>query len=125
MRTLLTVSTVSRSYFAAETVETVKEFFPNPTTPLKPGVNEKTFASGSEGNQSQESLIVMDWGPTLGAIPTRFQDIARAEFRKQRKRLGVLSAEQETAIEALLVSTANKISHRVLTQMRRLFETIG
>jgi hypothetical protein len=34
---------------AAETVETVKEFFPNPTTRLKPGVNEKTFASGSVG----------------------------------------------------------------------------
>jgi hypothetical protein len=45
--TLLTVSTVSPSLLAVETVETVKEFFPNPTTRLKPGVNEKTFASGS------------------------------------------------------------------------------
>ncbi len=74
----------------------------------------------SEGKQSQQSLI-MFWGPTLGAIRRRFQDIARAEFRKQRKRLGVLSAEQETAIEALLMSTVNKISHRV----KRLIETIG
>jgi glutamyl-tRNA reductase len=77
----------------------------------------------SEGKQSQQSLLIMDWGPTLGAIHRRFQDIARAEFRKQRKRLGVLSAEQETAIEALLMSTVNQISNRVVTQMGRLIET--
>ena len=79
----------------------------------------------SERKQSQQSLLIMDLGPTLGAIHIRFQDIARAEFQKQRKRLGVLSAEQEVAIEALLMSTVNKISHRVLAQMRRLSETIG
>ena len=79
----------------------------------------------SEGKQSQPSLLMMDWGPTLGAVRRRFQDIARAEFRKQRKRLGVLSAEQEAAIEALLITTVNKISHRVVAQMRRLIETIG
>ena len=78
----------------------------------------------SEGKQSQQSLLIMDWEPTLGAIRRR-RDIARAEFRKQRKRLGVLSAEQEAAIEALLMSTVNKISHRVVAQMRRLIETIG
>jgi len=77
----------------------------------------------SEGKQSQPSLLMMDWGPTLGAVRRRFQDIARAEFRKQRKRLGVLSAEQEAAIEALLITTVNKISHRALAQMRRLIET--
>ena len=78
----------------------------------------------SEGKQSQQSLLIMNWEPTLGAI-RRSQDIARAEFRKQRKRLGVLSAEQEAAIEALLITTVNKISHRALAQMRRLIETIG
>jgi len=67
----------------------------------------------------------MAWGPTLGAIRRRFHDIARTEFRKHRKRLGVLSAEQETAIEGLLMSTVNKISHRVVAQMRCLIETIG
>ena len=79
----------------------------------------------SDGKQSQPSLLIVDWGGPLGAIRARFQDMARAEFRKQRKRLGVLSAEQETAIEALLMSTVNKISHRVVPQMRRLIETIG
>jgi len=78
----------------------------------------------SEGKQSQQSLLIVDWEPTLGAIRRR-QDIARAEFRKQRKRLGVLSAEQETAIEALLMATVNKVSLRAVAQMRRLIETIG
>ena len=73
-----------------------------------------------EGKPSQQSSLIMDWEPTLGAIH-RSQDIARAEFRKQRKRLGVLSAEQETAIEALLMSTVNQISDRV-DQMMRLIE---
>ena len=77
-----------------------------------------------EDKQSQQSLLIMDWEPTLGAIRRR-QDIARAEYRKQRKRLGVLSAEQETAIEALLMTTVNKVSLRAVAQMRRLIETIG
>lgn len=77
----------------------------------------------SEGKRSQRSSLTMDWEPTLGVIRRR-QDIARAEFRKQRKRLGVLSAEQETAIEALLMSTVNKISDRV-AQMSGLIEAIG
>jgi glutamyl-tRNA reductase len=34
-----------------------------------------------------------------------------------------LTKEQETAIEALLVSTVNKISHPILNQMRRFYET--
>jgi len=77
-----------------------------------------------EDKPSQQSLLIVDWEPTLGAIRRR-QDIARAEFRKQRKRLGVLSAEQETAIEALLMTTVNKVSLRAVAQMRRLIETIG
>jgi len=79
----------------------------------------------SEGKQSQPSLLTTDWVPTLGAVRRQFQEIARAEFRKQRKRLGVLSAEQETAIEALLMTTVNQISHRVVAQLRLLFEAIG
>ena len=78
----------------------------------------------SEGKESQQSTLIMDWELTLGAIRRR-QDIARAEFRKQRKRLGVLSAEQETAIEALLMTTVNKVSLSAVAQMRRLVETIG
>jgi hypothetical protein len=57
---------------------------------------------------------------TISEVRTRHQEIARAEFRKQRKRLGTLSVEQESAIEALLISAVNQLSHTVLDQMRRL-----
>jgi len=51
------------------------------------------------------------------------QDVARAEMAKQRKRLGVLTKEQEEAIESLLMSTVNKISHPLISQMRRFYES--
>ena len=77
----------------------------------------------SEVMQFQQSLRLMDVGPTIGAMREKFQEVARAELVRQRKRLGVLTAEQEAAIEALLVSTVNKISHPILNQMRRFYET--
>src|ERR1044072_8736086 len=77
----------------------------------------------SEVMQFQQSLRLMDIGPTIGPMREKFQEVARAEMVRQRKRLCVLSKEQEEAIEALLVSTVNKISHPILTQMRRFYET--
>jgi hemolysin-activating ACP:hemolysin acyltransferase len=79
----------------------------------------------SEGEQSPPLLLIRDWGAPFGAIHQTFQEMARAEFRKQRKRMGVLSAKQETAIEELLMTTVNKVSHRAVAQMRRLIETSG
>ena len=76
----------------------------------------------SEVMQFQQSLRLMDIGPTIGAMREQFQDVARAEMARQRKRLGVLTTEQETAIEALLLSTVNKISHPLISQMRRFYE---
>jgi glutamyl-tRNA reductase len=76
----------------------------------------------SEAMQFQQSLRVMDLGPALGALREQFKDIARAEFDRQRDRLGTLTPEQERAIEALLMSTVKKISHPVLSQMRRSIE---
>jgi len=77
----------------------------------------------SEVMQFQQSLRLMDIGPTLGAMKEKFQEVARAEMARQRKRLGVLTQEQETAIEALLLSTVNKISHPILNQMRQFYES--
>lgn len=76
----------------------------------------------SEVMQFQQSLRVMDIGPAIGALRQKLQEIARAELGRQRGRLGPLTAEQEKAVEALLIATVNKISHPVLTQMRRSFE---
>jgi glutamyl-tRNA reductase len=77
----------------------------------------------SEVMQFQQTLRLMDIGPSIGALREKFQDVARAEMARQRKRLGPLTKEQEAAIESLLVSTVNKISHPILNQMRRFYET--
>ena len=76
----------------------------------------------SEVMQFQQSLRAMDIGPTIGALRQKLQQVARTEMERQRKRLGSLTPEQEAAIEALLLSTVNKISHPVLNQMRRSYE---
>lgn len=77
----------------------------------------------SEVMQFQQSLRLMDVGPTIGALREKLQEVARSEMARQRRRLGPLTKEQETAIEALLMSTVNKISHPILNQMRRFYET--
>jgi glutamyl-tRNA reductase len=51
------------------------------------------------------------------------QDVALAELARQRKRLGPLTKDQEAAIESLLMSTVKKISHPLLSQMRRFYES--
>ena len=79
----------------------------------------------SEVMQFQQSLRLMDVGPTIGALREKLQNVARAEMERQRTRLGPLTRQQEDAIEALLISTVNKISHPVLNQMRRFYETSG
>jgi len=77
----------------------------------------------SEIMQFQQALRALDIGPTIGALRHKLQDIARLELTRQRNRLGSLTPEQETAIEALLMATVNKISHPVLSHMRRSYET--
>lgn len=76
----------------------------------------------SEIMQFQQTLRVMDIGPTIGALRNKLHEIARGELTRQRNRLGPLTAEQESAIEALLMSTVNKISHPLLSHMRRSFD---
>jgi glutamyl-tRNA reductase len=77
----------------------------------------------SEVMQFQQKLRLIDIGPSIGALRQNMQDVARAELAKQRKRLGVLTTDQEQAIESLLMSTVNKISHPLITQMRRFYES--
>ncbi|HZI20677.1 MAG TPA: glutamyl-tRNA reductase [Pyrinomonadaceae bacterium] len=77
----------------------------------------------SEVAEFQQALRDLDLGPTVGALKARLQSIAREEFERQRARLGDLTPEQERAVEALLQSTVNKISHPVIHRMRRSYET--
>ena len=75
----------------------------------------------SEVMQFQQKLRLMDFGPSIGALRQNMQDVARAEMARQRKRLGPLTKEQEDAVESLLMSTVNKISHPILNQLRRFY----
>ncbi|HEX3187882.1 MAG TPA: hypothetical protein VHQ94_23990, partial [Pyrinomonadaceae bacterium] len=77
----------------------------------------------SEVMQFQQSLRLMDVGPSIGAMRDKFQEVARAELARQRKKLGPLTKEQEAAVESLLMSTVNKIAHPIINQMRRLYGT--
>ena len=79
----------------------------------------------SEVMQFQQSVRILDIGPTLGALRQRLQDIARTELSRHRHRLGDLSPEQERSIEALLLSTVNKISHPILNRLKRTYDEGG
>ena len=77
----------------------------------------------SEVMQFQQKLRLLDFGPSIGAMRQNMEETARAEFERQRKRLGPLTTEQEAAIESLLMSTVKNISHPILNQMRRFYES--
>ncbi|HEX7312827.1 MAG TPA: glutamyl-tRNA reductase [Pyrinomonadaceae bacterium] len=72
----------------------------------------------SEAKAFGDVLRALDLGPRIGAFREELQNIARGEFAKSRKRLG-LSPEQERAVESMLVAAANKIAHPAIQVMRR------
>lgn len=72
----------------------------------------------SEVMQFQQTLRTLDIGPTIGAMREKMREIARAELARQRQRLGELTPEQERAIESLLMSTVNKISHPIINRLK-------
>jgi glutamyl-tRNA reductase len=76
----------------------------------------------SEVTEFQRALRNLDIGPAVGALREKLRGIARAEFERQRSRLGPLTPEQERAIEAMLLSAVNKISHPVIHRMRRSYD---
>ena len=76
----------------------------------------------SEVMQFQQALRNLDIGPAVGALKEKLRRIAREEFERQRGRLGELTPEQEQAIEAMLMSAVNKISHPVIHRMRRSYD---
>ena len=78
----------------------------------------------SEVMQFQQSLRVLDMGPSIGALRERLQGIAKSELARQRNRLGKLTPEQERAIESLMMSTVNKISHPLLRRLRQSIAAI-
>jgi glutamyl-tRNA reductase len=77
----------------------------------------------SEVMQFQQALRSLDLGPTVAALKEKLEEIARTELARQRSRLGALTPEQERAVEALLMSTVNKISHPIINRLRRSHDT--
>jgi glutamyl-tRNA reductase len=77
----------------------------------------------SEVMQFQQTLRNLDIGPAVGALKDKLRRIAHDEFERQRARLGPLTPEQEKAIEEMLMSAVNKISHPVIHRMRRSYDT--
>ena len=77
----------------------------------------------SEVMQFQQALRSLDIGPTVAALRQKLEETARGELKRQRNRLGDLTPEQEKAVEALLMSTVNKISHPLINRLRRSHDT--
>jgi len=58
-------------------------------------------------------------GPAITRLRERMSEIALEELARNRSQLGLLSNEQEVALQELLLSTMKKVAHPIITQMRR------
>jgi glutamyl-tRNA reductase len=64
-------------------------------------------------------LRSIDIGPAVVQVKELLSLIVVSEFRRNRKRLGTLSPEQETAIEEVLIpALVNKLSHPMIVHLR-------
>ncbi len=66
-----------------------------------------------------EHLRSLDIGPAVVEVKELLAQIVISEFKRNRKRLGVLNQEQETAIEQVLIpALVNKLSHPMIVHIR-------
>ncbi len=64
-------------------------------------------------------LRSLDIGPSIAEVKELISHIALSEYRRSRKRMGALSAEQEAVIQEVLIpALVNKLSHPVILHMR-------
>ena len=85
----------------------------------------------SQVTQNQESFLVaynIAEGTESGHEPSdvrlRLQEIARSEITRHRRRLASLTTEQQFAVEALLISTVDKISGQVINRSQSYPEAV-
>lgn len=71
----------------------------------------ETMGSFSESNENED-------------IRERMQEIARAEIQRQRRKMNSFTPEQVSAVEALLLATANEISGRIAERIEKYPEEI-
>jgi glutamyl-tRNA reductase len=73
----------------------------------------------SEVNHFIKQLRTLDIGPSVLEVKELLSQMAAAEFRRNRKRMGALSPEQEAAIQDVLIpALVNKLSHPVIVHLR-------
>ena len=66
-----------------------------------------------------QQLRSIDIGPAVVEVKELLSQIVMSEFKRNRKRLGDLSTEQEAAIEAVLIpALVNKLSHPMIVHIR-------
>ncbi|HST23117.1 MAG TPA: glutamyl-tRNA reductase [Blastocatellia bacterium] len=80
-------------------------------------IAEVIIESEVEGFMSQ--LRSLDLGPIVIEVKQLLAQMALSEYKRNRKRLGALNAEQEAAIQdVLLPALVNKLSHPVIVHLR-------
>jgi hypothetical protein len=83
----------------------------------------------AESNDQERFMAAFDNpvgenGGDLVEVRLHLQDIARSEITRHRNRLASLTSEQQSAVEALLISTADLISQQVIVGIQSYPEAV-
>ena len=75
----------------------------------------------TEVQQFVQQLRSLDIGPAVVEVKELLLQIVESEFKRNRKRLGGLTQEQESAIEEVLIpALVNKLSHPMIVHLRNV-----
>ena len=86
----------------------------------------KKEAAAAEAIVEQEVREFLDWRRSLDVVPLvaelrrRADEIRKAEIEKARQRLGPLTPEQESALEAATSAIVNKLLHAPTVHLKEL-----
>jgi glutamyl-tRNA reductase len=86
----------------------------------------KKEAAAAEAIVEQEIAAFLEWRRSLDIVPLvvelrrRADEIRRAEIEKARHRLGYLTPEQESALEAATSAIVNKLLHAPTVRLKEL-----
>jgi glutamyl-tRNA reductase len=86
----------------------------------------KKEAAAAEAILEEEVRDFLEWRRSLEVVPLlvelrrRADEIRRAEIEKARKRLGPLTPEQESALEAATSAIVNKLLHSPTVQLKQM-----
>ncbi|MBZ5595822.1 MAG: glutamyl-tRNA reductase [Acidobacteriia bacterium] len=72
-----------------------------------------------EVDRMMARLKVQEVAPTIVSLQEQLEQIRAGEIERVRRKLGPLTAEQESAIESLTRGIVNKIAHGPISELRR------